>query len=84
MELEFDDIIQPPAYLVDQVHPSLGLAGISRDGDGLLLDFFGRDTSTALRIAVFAPDGQKMLAELQHAVELLSRQVQSGSTNGLN
>lgn len=74
--------ITPPAYQLTQVLPSLGLTAVIRDGEGLYLDFLGRDPSTEVRIAIHAPDGQRMLAELRRAVDLLSQAVPGGTPSG--
>lgn len=67
--------ITPPAYQLTQVLPSRGLANVIRDGDGLLLDFYGRDTTTAVRLGIHLSDGQRMLAELRRLVDLLGQAV---------
>jgi hypothetical protein len=73
--MNITDITAPLPYQLTQLLPSLGLAAVVRDGEGLFLDFLGREPTTAVRIALFAADGQKMLADLRRVVDLLSQEV---------
>ena len=62
--MENDPIDNPP-YNLALVFPSRGAAAVMRNGPALLIDFYGLDTSTAVRIAVHAEDAHRTLAELQ-------------------
>lgn len=59
-------------YRVAGTFLSAGLVSVSRDGDGLFLDFANQsDQTEALRIALFSGDAQRMLDALKSIVRLL-------------
>jgi hypothetical protein len=63
---------------------SRGLAAVTRDGDGLFLDFLTEDPAEAVRIAIHLSDARRMLAELKRFVDLLARAVPAAPANGLH
>ena len=69
--MEIDNDINNLPYQLTQVLPSRGLAALARDGDGLLLDFYGPDSTTAIRLGIHLQDAQRMLAALQRLVDFL-------------
>ena len=69
-----------PDYEVEGTYMSVGLVAVSRDGDGLLLDFAGYpDRTKALRVAMQLQDARRMLAELRSAVQHLESQIPPAS-----
>lgn len=80
--METKNITQPPRYQVELMVLSLGLAQVSREWDGLFLDYLSEDQTRAVRIAIHVSTAQKMLGELQKTVALLAANVgqQSGTT----
>ena len=82
--MKINDPAAIPSYTITQVLPSRGLAAVARDGDGMLLDFYGENTSTAVRVGVYITDAQGMLAELRKIVDFLSQAVVAPPPNSLN
>ena len=82
--MKIDRDINNLPYQLTQVLPSRGLAALARDGDGLLLDFYGPDTTTAIRLGIHLQDAQRMLAALQRLVDFLGAPLAGETPSTLN
>lgn len=70
------------SYEVEGTYLSVGLVGVSRDEEGLLLDFAGHpDRTKAFRVALVLEDAQRMLAELRSVVARLQSVVPADTSS---
>lgn len=66
---------------IEGMYLSAGLVAVSRDGDGLMLDFASHeDPRRALRVALHLSSAPRMLEELRRLVALLEQHVPSDTS----